>query len=262
MITDTKHDNGLAGEGLSRTARETMPDFASEELPELGSAAAIYSDGTYLSLHPTWHVEESPWKAKQIQAMLSKNSIAPKTICEVGCGAGEVLSQLSLAIQDARCSGYELSPQAIALCRTRASQRLQYFLRNLLYEDVYFDVLLCIDVFEHIEDYMGFIKALRAKATYKIFHIPLDITVLSVARNSIMDQRRIAGHLHYFTPATALATLQDNGYEIIDSFYTAAFRDLPRKTTMLRLARKLLYAVSPDWMVRLLGGCSLLVLAK
>jgi len=51
-----------------------------------------------------------------------------------------------------------------------------------LEEDTYFDSLLCIDVFEHVEDYIGFVKTLKSKATYKIFHIPLDISVLSVIR--------------------------------------------------------------------------------
>ena len=263
-MPETKHGNRPVGEGQGHRAKEIMPDidFANEELGSKRDATEIYSDGTYLTRHPTWHVEDSPWKAKQIQAMLSKNRIAPRTICEVGCGAGEVLRQISLAMPDARCSGYELSPQAFALCKTRASEKLHYFLKNLLDEDAHFDALLCIDVFEHVEDYIGFIKALRAKATYKIFHIPLDVCVLSVLRDSMLDQRRIAGHLHYFTLATAIATLQDSGYEIIDSFYTPAFADLPRKTTIARLARKLLYAISPDWMVKLLGGCSCLVLTK
>src|SRR5690606_39364807 len=47
-----------------------------------------------------------------------------------------------------------------------------------------FDLVLCIDVFEHIEDYLGFLRILRDKGTYKLFHIPLDMTVLSVLKNS------------------------------------------------------------------------------
>jgi hypothetical protein len=247
--------------------KDAMPDSncAINEARSTGDAASIYSDGTYLSAHSTWHVEDSPWKAKQIHTILSRNGIAPNTICEVGCGAGEILKQLSLKMPDARYFGYEMSRQAFSLCQTRASEKLQYFLKNVLDEEVHFDVLLCIDVFEHVEDYMGFIKALRAKATYKVFHIPLDISVLSVLRNSMLEQRQCAGHLHYFTPATAMATLKDSGYKIIDSFYTPAFDDLPSKTTKARLARiprKLLFAASPDLMIKLLGGCSLLVLTN
>ncbi len=54
----------------------------------------IYTSGEYLEKNPNWHVEESPWKAKQVTRMTTRNHVVPKTICEVGCGAGEVLRQL------------------------------------------------------------------------------------------------------------------------------------------------------------------------
>ncbi len=138
-------------------------------------------------------------------------------------------------------------------------------MENIINNDIFFDVLLCIDVFEHVEDYMGFLKSIKGKAIYKIFHIPLEINISSILRNSMMNSRNNAGHLHYFTPETALATLRDTGYEVIDYFFTKPFNDLPSKTLrnkLLKLPRKLLYAISPNLMIKLLGGCSLIVLAK
>ena len=161
--------------------------------------------------------------------------------------------------------GYEVSPQAFELCKTRESEKVKYYLKNKLEEDVFFDVLLCIDVFEHVEDYIGFVKILRSKATYKIFHIPLDISVLAVIRGTMISARQSSGHLHYFTPATALATLKDSGYEVVDYFYTTPFNDLPGKTVkgeIARWPRKILHALSPDLMVKLVGGCGLIVLSK
>lgn len=228
-------------------------------------AAGIYGDGTYLDNNRTWHVEDSPWKARQIAALLDLHKLRPATVCEVGCGAGEILRQLSARYPAASFDGYELSPQAFELCKERASAKVRYHLRNVLDENVFYDCLLCIDVLEHVEDPMGFLKALKSVSTYKVFHIPLDISVLSVLRSTLMDQRRIVGHLHYFTRETALATLTECGYEVVDSRYTTSFSDLPSPTLRAKLARLpriLLYSLSPDWAVRLLGGCSLLVLAK
>ncbi len=54
----------------------------------------IYTSGEYLAKNPTWHIEDSSWKAMQIIRMIAQNHLAPKTICEVGCGAGEILKQL------------------------------------------------------------------------------------------------------------------------------------------------------------------------
>jgi len=87
----------------------------------------IYMDGEYLRKNPDWHVEESPWKAKQIIRMLKHNHLQPTTICEVGCGAGEVLKQLQEhSDSECRFCGYEISPQAFEMCRMRSNERLQF----------------------------------------------------------------------------------------------------------------------------------------
>ncbi|MCW5726926.1 class I SAM-dependent methyltransferase [Parvibaculum sp.] len=228
-------------------------------------AKEIYLDKTYLENNPTWHVEDSPWKAQQIRLMLCRHNIAANTICEIGCGAGEVLKQLSWEYPTTQFFGYELSPDAYELCKTRETQSVKYFMENLLVREEKFDVLLCIDVFEHVEDYIGFLKSLKSKATYKVFHIPLDITVSAVLRNTMISARQKVGHLHYFTQETALATLRDSGYEIVDYFFTRSFDGLPSrslKSKIAKLPRKILYMMSPNLMVKLLGGCSLLVLTK
>ncbi|MBY0440468.1 MAG: class I SAM-dependent methyltransferase [Burkholderiales bacterium] len=233
--------------------------------PSTRGAKDMYLDSTYLDRNPTWDVEDSAWKARQVHGMLARHRMQPKTVAEIGCGAGEILKQLSLLHPATAFHGYELSPQAYELCRSRASAQVSYFLEDLLDKEACFDVLLCIDVFEHVEDYIGFLRALKPKATHKIFHIPLEITVSSVLRDTMMNARRSVGHLHYFTPRTALATLEDSGYQVVDYCFTPSFDDLPPKSLRSRLARiprKLLYAASPALMVKLLGGCSLLVLAK
>ena len=228
----------------------------------------IYTTGEYLGNNPTWHVEDSAWKAQRIFKIIERNNLQPKSVCEVGCGSGEILNQLYLKMPETvDFTGYEISPQAFELCKTRNKQRLNFNLGDLVrQENVYFDVLLCIDVFEHIEDYLTFLKDLQKKAKYKIFHIPLDLSVSSVLRSSpILRARQSVGHLHYFSKETALATLKDSGYEICDYFYTAGSVDLPNKsfkTLLANLPRKVLYGLNQDIAVRLLGGYSLLVLTK
>jgi len=235
------------------------------EVRRPADAGNIYTNGTYLENNLNWHVEDSPWKASQIYEILSKNEIVPETIGEIGCGAGEILRQLSLKLPSTNFYGYEISPQAYNLCKTREAEKIEYRFRDLLSEDICFDVLLCIDVFEHVDDYIGFVKALKSKAKLKVFHIPLDISVLSVLREGMLTARNTVGHLHYFTPSTAIATLTYAGYDIVDSFYTTSFKDLPSKTIKAkaaRLPRKILYAISPELMIKFMGGCSLIVLAK
>lgn len=226
---------------------------------------SIYQSGEYVEKNPTYHVEDSAWKAGQILKMMSKHGLEPATVCEVGCGAGEVLRQLQTRLPErTEFYGYEISPQGFALCRERANERLRFYCEDLLSSDAGpFDLLLCIDVFEHVEDYMGFLRRLRTRAARHIFHIPLDISAQSVMRaGPLMLERMEVGHLHYFMKETALATLRDTGYEVLDWFYTPGALDSPRsiKARLARLPRKLCSLINQDLTVRMLGGYSLLVL--
>ncbi len=228
---------------------------------------SIYKDGTYLELTKTWHEEDSPWKAQQIAKIMKRNSLEPSTICEVGCGAGEILNQLSLDNADTQFCGYEISPQAFSLCEKKSKDNLSFLLKDLFQDDDrFFDIVMAIDVFEHVEDYFGFLRKLREKGEYKIFHIPLDLSVQTVLRSSpILNGRKSVGHIHYFTKETALATLRDTGYEVLDYFYTAGGLNLPNrgwKANVLLLPRRVSYSLNKDLAVRILGGWSLLVLAR
>src|SRR5262249_47744110 len=74
-------------------------------------AADLYTSGEYLRKNPTWHADEAPWKAQQILRLLEFQHLAPQTICEVGCGTGEILRLLQKALpEDCILYGYEISP--------------------------------------------------------------------------------------------------------------------------------------------------------
>lgn len=228
----------------------------------------MYNDGTYLENNPSWHEEDSAWKAKLIHQIIEKNSLNPNTICEIGCGAGRVIQQLASYYDGSKqFCGYDISPQAFALCEKRATANLIFKHFNLLDdESAHFDFLMAVDVFEHVEDVFGFLRKLKTKGDTILFHIPLDLSVQTVLRNDpIMNNRNSVGHIHFFTKDLALALLEDTGYDILDYAYTAGAVELPNqswKRKLLRIPRKLMFAVHRDLAVRLFGGYSLLVLSK
>lgn len=225
-----------------------------------------YLDGDYLVKNPTFHIEDSPWKATQILKGITRNSLQPKVCAEVGCGAGEILTQLSTKMPECKFHGYELSPQGYQFCLERQNDRIQFSNRSIFDDEVDpFDLLLCIDVFEHIEDCFDFLRKISKISKHHIFHIPLDMNVQMVARSEpILGVRQSVGHLHYFSRDTALALLLDTGYEIIDWFYTPNGVDRPKsiKARILQAPRKLFQLYSEDLSARFLGGYSLLVVAK
>jgi SAM-dependent methyltransferase len=227
----------------------------------------MYTQGDYLKKNPSWHIEDSAWKAKHVIRIMKRNNISPKTICEVGCGAGEILVQLQYNMRrDCMFWGYEISPQAFELCKTRANERMNFLLRDITQEEgCFFDLILLIDLIEHLENYFDFLRRLKSKGRYKILHIPLDLSVQSVFRRSkLLQNRELVGHIHYFTKEIALYMLKDVGYEVLDYFYTTGSIELPSKSVksyIAKVPRRVFFSIHEDFAVRILGGCGLMVLA-
>ena len=245
-------------------------------------ATNLYVNGDYLKHNPIWHVDESAWKATEILRILACNHLTPKTICEVGCGAGEILKLLQERLGD-ECifAGYDIAPQAIELARMRENERLHVQLGDVTREqDAFFDLILVMDVLEHMEDCFSFLRTLREKSHYKIFHLPMDISVRSILRGELPVYRQTYGHIHYFTRELALQMVREQGYEVLDYFYTEKFVARPQgldeadtllrlkkslgrsKRALAKLPRKLLFAVNQDVAVRLFGQWRLLILAR
>jgi ubiquinone/menaquinone biosynthesis C-methylase UbiE len=226
-----------------------------------------YHDGEYLRKNPGWHVEDSAWKANQIIRILARNRIEPSRVCEVGCGAGETLRCLAEKLPDhIHYRGFDISHDAVTLARSRAGDRVSFELGDPPEsEQTDFDLVLIIDVVEHVDDYIGFLRKARRFGSHKVLHFPLDLSVQSVLRSApILEMRNRVGHLHYFTKDTVVATLEYAGHRVVDWAYTAGAIHRPKswRARLASLPRRMAFALAPDLAVRTLGGYSLIVLTR
>jgi SAM-dependent methyltransferase len=253
----------MHAENITRTvASESAASqrFSSVSNPTLDP----HLNGEYFRNNPTWHVEYSPWKAGNILRMLDKHRLTPRSVCEVGCGAGEVLRQMQLKMDD-QCTfwGCDVAPQAIEIAKRKENERLKFAAADLGEIDTPpFDLMLVLEVVDHVEDYFGFLRMLKTKSDWKIFSFSLDISVQSALRAGALRQRRVVHtHRHHFSKETALRTLEETGFEIVDYFYppNLAFSGLAR---LAKPVRWLAFNLNDDLCVRLFGGYSLLVLAR
>jgi len=221
-MSDTPYPANALRQGADKS--DVLADQAPAGHPSLEHLSSDpHVNGQYLRCNPDWHTSSSAWKAEEVLKMLRRRDLAPRTVGEVGCGAGEVLRQLQLKM-DPNCEfrGYDISPQAIAMAAGKENSRLHF-------ENVdacrmatpFFDLLLVLEVVDHVEDYFGFLRALKYKSEYKLFHCSLDLSVQNAIRpGALLKLRDTLVHLHYFNKETMLRTLQDTGYEVIDCFYT------------------------------------------
>jgi SAM-dependent methyltransferase len=245
----------------------------------------FYTSDVYLKNNPGWHIGASNWKAQSVLQMMRKHKINPKSVCEIGCGAGEILRILQRQL-DPQCTfvGYDIAPQAIKLAQERENERLHFHLGEFVQEsgnDTY-DLILIVDVLEHFENCFRLLRDIKTKSTYKILQLPLDISALSVILNELIQYRHATGHLHFFTKDIALEILRDAGYNIRDAFYELQPFENPwswpqalkrpksiplmllklLRRVLYRVPRLLLFAIQPDFAVRLLGGWRFLVLVE
>ena len=227
-----------------------------------------YVDGGYLEQNPGWHQEDCPWKAMQIINILNEFNIHPHSICDFGCGSGLVLKSLRKTYPLVRMVGYDISPQAAKLWNNiEHSECLSFQCGDLfaLNKEQY-DVLLMLDVFEHVRDPFTLLEQTRRHGRKFVFHIPIELNATSVLRRtSLLRSRQKVGHLHFYTKDLALETLTDCGYRIIGWRYTHAIKTAPIRSVMTwltRLPRLLAYSLNKDWGVRLFGGETLIVLAE
>ncbi len=217
-----------------------------------------YLGDQYVTSNPDWHVADSPWKAAQILAMLKAEPV--ETVCEVGCGAGEILRQLHDRMPATRrLVGYEIAGVPLTMAAERTTERLSFKLMDAADDDEVFDLMLIMDVIEHVLDPISFLRNLRFKARRTILHVPLDLSVQSVIRpGKLTSWRERVGHIHYFTPETAIATVRDAGYVIRGHVLTRSF-DLEATTVKSRLARVPRRLLPEAITVRLLGGYAILI---
>ncbi|CAN5224408.1 hypothetical protein BH09BAC5_BH09BAC5_01700 [soil metagenome] len=226
----------------------------------------IYTSGTYLENNKTWHEEFANEKAALIAEIINRNKLQLKSVCEVGCGSGQILVELQKQLSgNISFDGYDISPQAFEICSKKASEKVKFHLEDLTAkENIRFDAILIIDVIEHIENYFEFLRKLHNKAGYFVFHIPLDMFMWTLFREQMLiESKERVGHIHNFTEKFIKSILTDLGFEILDTMYTKPMFDtMTAKQKIVHVFRRMLFGISKSFAVKTVGGYSIMVLAK
>ncbi len=228
----------------------------------------IYNNGEYLRNNPGWGEEDAAWKGGMIVDLVKKNKINFNTATEVGCGTGGILQVMQSAFPNVLFSGYDISSAAIERAKQSQNEKLRFYNNDFsAVTTPKVDLLLMIDVVEHVRDYYLFMESLKQKAGKFVFHIPLDLSCRTVLKPHIsLQQRESVGHIHYFTEEHVFWLLKDSGYKVIDFVYTKPLIDLQKpasfKNAVKKFLRNISFSLNQDLSVKLWGGYSLLIIAE
>lgn len=233
------------------------------------SSNDIYVNGEYFNNNPDWDIADARWKTDVIVDLLKRNKLNPKQVIEVGCGAGENLVELLKKDNGIeKLTGFDISPQAINLAAKKVTDKISFFNEDITgKENMHADLMLVIDVVEHVDDYYGFLRKLKTKSDWFVFHIPLDLSCRTVMKpHVLLQQRQSVGHIHYYSKEMVEWALLDTGYEIIDWEYTKPVVDVQPANSVKRFVKKILrnfsFAINKDWSAKKWGGYSMMILAK
>ena len=246
-------------------------------IANLDNFSQLYTSSEYTDKVGDYHEKDSPFKWRNFekcalsayeQGLFPVQSI--NKVCEVGCGAGGILACLTksnLFPSLTQVDGWDINPGAIAIAKSKYDH-INFYCQDLFASDSVYDLVLCADVFEHVENPYLFLRNLRKTAKYFLFNIPLESNLLAMLQGKRIVRKAFnsVGHLHFYTASTAELILEVTGYRVLSKRFAFdrtgnlhAYSSL--KKTIAAAPQFVIEKLSP-YLSSLLMGDHLVVLAS
>jgi 2-polyprenyl-3-methyl-5-hydroxy-6-metoxy-1,4-benzoquinol methylase len=234
----------------------------------------FYTSSEYLKKNPTYHSEDSLYKYNNFVKILKKNNLnfkKLKKIIDVGCGIGEILKYLkkNKLFFKSKFIGYDINKYAIKIAKKNSN--ILFFCKNYIKstKNKKSDLIICADVFEHIDDEVYFLKKLLERSKYFLFNIPLDMSFISLIRKKFFTKKfNDVGHIHFYSKYSILLKIEYCGFKIVDKIYAKnrlehfSIKEFSIKKFLIIPFQYLLDKINEDLACAIFGGYSLVVLAK
>ncbi|MCK5590399.1 MAG: glycosyltransferase, partial [Candidatus Pacebacteria bacterium] len=248
-------------------------------IDEVLEGEGIYNSGEYAQKNPTWHEEDAPWKIKKIIKVIDDEFIdaidEDVQLIDVGCGTGQILKGIYQFLEMKNIKtvaiGFDFSEEIIEKAKQNFPEgdfRCAKFDQTLGKAKDSKQIVLLIDILEHLENPVELLKQVKKTCDYAICHLPLEDNFEVNHRRLKGHFTKTVGHLHFYNKQNAIKLFKDNGFEIKKMIYTCSdvsadykLKSLPRRL-IAQPIRKLFFKISPEFTAKVLGNCSLMVLLK
>lgn len=215
---------------------------------------------SYLDHNPTWHDEDGPAKAREVDGLLADLGWVPLRVVDVGCGTGAVLDHLDRLLRrrgaPAQLEGWDIDPTPIGLSRRTGSLHVG----DALSQAAPADLALMLDVLEHLDAPGRALVALPRLAPRVVLRVPVEASARDRLRPaSAAAARERYGHVHAWRSAELRRLLTDHGLHIDAVRATLAPTPAPGNRTFFAEAwREVLFGALPA-AIDIVGGGSLLI---
>ncbi|GAB4277304.1 MAG: hypothetical protein Kow0056_08630 [Coriobacteriia bacterium] len=147
----------------------------------------------------------SRFRSRFVQHVVLAN---PKSILEVGCGQGWLTAQIAQALPSARVVGLDIRPQAIEYARSLCATA-EFLVGDgaaLPFNDSEFDLVVCSEVLEHVEDPQSVLDEMdrvgRGHAILSVPHEPWFWLTNLVRLRYLRTLGNCPGHIHHWTASS------------------------------------------------------------
>ena len=191
----------------------------------------IYTNEQYATLHKDWHIEDTNAKVMDMSvfspSILSAVNKPEFNIADVGCGLGGVLHGM---IKDlSRQPGVKVTGAAFEISEYAATTGKQMFPelnwinRQLLETDGPYDVIMFIDVFEHLENPWEMLRLASKVAKFMLIRQPLLDNYSNFRTNNYKHQRDHWGHISFFNERSFIDMAKATGWSQFDTRLLASW---------------------------------------
>jgi ubiquinone/menaquinone biosynthesis C-methylase UbiE len=236
-----------------------------------GMTNNMYSTGEYIRKNPTLDAEDTTWKITKIIPLVdeftNQFSEAKVKILDVGGGAGLFLKGISdyLSSKNIRVEQYalDLSMEMLRIQKENNPDIKTFFegsIEKTSFDGKEIDLVLMIDVIEHVPDAVQALKELSRISKYAIFKVPLENNLYYNFLNLIKTgglRRYITekvGHINFYNFKELKKQIATHTGEIIRYYFTNVFeyylskeyhKRIVAKEKILYTLGKLAFTISP-----------------
>jgi len=202
----------------------------SEELSGREHYREIYKN--QLDKEAEWLRRGAVEKVNSIEMLLRNNHIRPKSLLELGCGTGAVITECQRRGFAERYCAVDYSEEAIDYLRSH-SQGIKTMAADITTQAPWrhetWDVVVLSHVLEHLEDPSTFLQSVQTlNFSYLVAEIPLEDLFLNFLKSLIRDRSgNLSGHVQFFTAKSFTKLLTASGFRILDQRRYVPIWDCP-----------------------------------
>ena len=173
------------------------------------------AEGADAALYGGWRELCGQGKADHVAALVRRLPEPPRTVAEVGCGDGVLLTLLARRGIGVQRDGFEITERAVEIAAGRPEiERVERFDGSTLpVSGGAYDLGVLSHVLEHVPEPGALLVETARICRAVVLEVPLEAN-RSASRPAAEAGRREIGHLHRFSRATMHRLVEDAGLAI------------------------------------------------